>query len=58
MSEAAAEQFKDQFEVINALGTLGNTPLVLLEKLFQQVGINVYAKLEFFNPSGSIKTVS
>ena len=55
MSETAAEQFKDQFEVINALGTIGNTPLVLLEKLFPQVGINVYAKLEFFNPSGSIK---
>ena len=55
MSETAAEQSKDQFEVINALGTIGNTPLVLLEKLFPQVGINVYAKLEFFNPSGSIK---
>ena len=55
MSETAAEQFKDQFEVINALGTIGNTPRVLLEKLFPQVGINVYAKLEFFNPSGSIK---
>ncbi len=37
------------------LETIGNTPLVPLRKLFRQEGIEVFAKLEFFNPSGSVK---
>lgn len=37
------------------LDTVGNTPLVPLDKLFPQDHVRVFAKLEFFNPSGSIK---
>ena len=39
----------------NILSTIGNTPLVKLEKLFPKSGVNIYAKLEAFNPGGSIK---
>lgn len=37
------------------LSTIGNTPLLKLERIFKDSGINVYAKMEFFNPGGSIK---
>jgi cysteine synthase A len=37
------------------LSTVGNTPLVQLEKLFPGVGFRIFAKLERFNPGGSIK---
>ena len=37
------------------LETIGNTPLVPLDKLFPEPDFKVLAKLEFFNPSGSIK---
>ena len=40
---------------LGLLETIGNTPLVQLEKLFSDSGVQVFAKLEFFNPSGSIK---
>jgi len=36
-------------------GTIGNTPLVRLEKINPYPHIEIYVKLEFFNPSGSIK---
>lgn len=39
----------------NILQTIGNTPLVKINKLNTNGNINVYAKLEGFNPSGSIK---
>lgn len=35
--------------------TIGNTPLVRLGKLFRGSGREVYAKLEAFNPGGSVK---
>jgi cysteine synthase A len=38
----------------NILGTIGNTPLVRLNKL-APIGVNVYVKLESFNPMGSVK---
>ena len=38
----------------NILDTIGNTPLVRLQKLAPQ-GVNVYVKVESFNPMGSIK---
>jgi cysteine synthase A len=38
----------------NILDTIGNTPLVKLQKL-APAGVNVYAKLEAFNPMGSVK---
>jgi N-(2-amino-2-carboxyethyl)-L-glutamate synthase len=37
------------------LSTVGNTPLVELERLFPTVPGRVFAKLERFNPGGSIK---
>ncbi len=39
----------------NVLGTIGNTPLVRLNKITKDVGIEIFAKLEFFNPMGSVK---
>ena len=38
----------------NILETIGNTPLVKLQKLAPP-GVNVYVKLESFNPMGSVK---
>lgn len=35
--------------------TIGNTPLVFLEKASQESGANLYGKLEFFNPMSSVK---
>ncbi|MEV0456322.1 2,3-diaminopropionate biosynthesis protein SbnA [Catellatospora methionotrophica] len=37
------------------LSTVGNTPLVELENLFHGSPVRVFAKLERFNPGGSIK---
>ncbi|MCF6169658.1 MAG: cysteine synthase family protein [Bacteroidales bacterium] len=37
------------------LDTVGNTPLVRLQKINPFPQIEIYVKLEFFNPSGSIK---
>jgi cysteine synthase A len=34
---------------------IGNTPLVRLENIVQNEGVNVFAKLELYNPSGSVK---
>jgi cysteine synthase len=38
----------------NILDTIGNTPLVRLNKLAPN-GVNVFVKVESFNPMGSIK---
>ncbi|HUH84120.1 MAG TPA: cysteine synthase family protein [Stellaceae bacterium] len=40
---------------MSLLAEVGKTPLVALDRLFTRPGIRVLAKLEFFNPSGSIK---
>ncbi len=37
------------------LGTIGNTPLVRLNKVARHANPLILAKLEFFNPGGSIK---
>ncbi|MGH2583136.1 MAG: pyridoxal-phosphate dependent enzyme [Anaerolineales bacterium] len=37
------------------LGTIGHTPLVGLSKLGRDLPVPLYAKLEFFNPGGSVK---
>ena len=39
----------------NILGTIGHTPLVQLNQLTKRVPCTVLAKLEFFNPGGSVK---
>src|SRR3989304_3171696 len=46
----------DQLRVYdNILGTIGHTPLVRLAKLGRNLPVPLYAKVEFFNPGGSIK---
>ena len=39
----------------NILETIGNTPLVKLERFGSELECNLYGKVEFFNPGGSIK---
>ena len=34
---------------------IGNTPLVRLGNIVNENGVNVFAKLELWNPSGSVK---
>ncbi|HTN47811.1 MAG TPA: cysteine synthase A [Burkholderiaceae bacterium] len=36
-------------------GTVGNTPLIRLERLSVETGCNILAKAEFLNPGGSVK---
>lgn len=38
----------------NILETVGNTPVVRINKLGPE-GVNIFAKVEFFNPMGSVK---
>ncbi|MBC6415838.1 MAG: pyridoxal-phosphate dependent enzyme [Bdellovibrionales bacterium] len=39
----------------NILETIGQTPLVKLNKIVKDLSCNVYVKCEFFNPGGSVK---
>lgn len=39
----------------NVIETIGNTPLVRLNHVTDGIGATVLAKLEFFNPGGSVK---
>ncbi|MCL2539186.1 MAG: cysteine synthase [Oscillospiraceae bacterium] len=39
----------------NILDTIGNTPLVRINHIFQKEGVEIYAKVEGVNPTGSIK---
>lgn len=39
----------------NILGTIGNTPLVKLNRVAQDIPCTVLVKVEFFNPGGSVK---
>ncbi|MDT8337368.1 MAG: pyridoxal-phosphate dependent enzyme, partial [Candidatus Izemoplasmatales bacterium] len=42
----------------NILETIGNTPLVRLEKIEKKFNVKskIYAKLESFNPANNVKT--
>lgn len=40
---------------IEVLNLIGNTPMVHLKTLDPKPGVEIYAKLEFMNPTGSIK---
>ena len=44
---------KDRVE--NILALIGSTPLVKLNRIVEDTMADIYAKLEFFNPGGSIK---
>lgn len=37
------------------IGVIGNTPLVELKRLAPKEGVRLFAKLEFYNPTGSVK---
>lgn len=39
----------------NILDTVGHTPLVKLSRISEGLNVNIYGKVEFFNPGGSIK---
>ena len=39
----------------NILETIGNTPLIRLNKVCSELPCPVYAKVDFFNPGNSIK---
>ncbi|HLU10585.1 MAG TPA: pyridoxal-phosphate dependent enzyme, partial [Oceanobacillus sp.] len=39
----------------NILGTMGNTPLVRLNRVARGVQCEVVAKVEYFNPGSSVK---
>ena len=39
----------------NILEVVGNTPLVLCNKIARHVKSNIYLKLEYMNPGGSVK---
>lgn len=40
---------------VGILDCIGNTPLVLLKRLFSDSSVELYGKMEMFNPGGSIK---
>ena len=40
---------------VNSLELIGDTPLVKLNSVVPENGANIFAKLEFFNPGGSVK---
>ena len=39
----------------NILGAIGRTPMVRINSLWSSPCVNIFAKLEGFNPTGSIK---
>jgi N-(2-amino-2-carboxyethyl)-L-glutamate synthase len=42
-------------DLVGILSTIGNTPLIQLTQLFADLPFPVYAKVERFNPGGSVK---
>jgi 2,3-diaminopropionate biosynthesis protein SbnA len=54
MTRAAFEQW-DRPMAGGILATIGRTPLVALDRFFDNPHFRLYAKLESFNPGGSIK---
>lgn len=55
MIREATEEFTHQRVFDNILDTIGNTPLVKLNSVVDGLPCTVYAKVEFFNPGGSVK---
>ena len=39
----------------NIIQTIGNTPLIKLERISREVGAEIFIKGEFFNPMASVK---
>lgn len=54
--QAAAVNLPDEPQIHdNILGAMGNTPLVQLKRLARGVRCQIVAKVEYFNPGGSVK---
>jgi cysteine synthase A len=52
----ASEEQQNEFNIAGGiLGAIGGTPLVKLDKIFEPLHFNCYAKLEGLNPGGSSK---
>ncbi len=45
----------DNYVYDDITGAIGHTPLVLLKQLGADLPVPLFAKVEFFNPGGSIK---
>ena len=54
-SELNKKRTKNNMTHNNILRTIGNTPLVRINKLSNKKNVNIFAKIEGQNPSGSIK---
>jgi len=52
---ATSSSIVDQTKCNNSLQLIGSTPLVKLNNIASNNGANIYAKLECFNPGGSVK---
>lgn len=39
----------------NVLGAIGKTPLIKLSRISESLNVNIFAKVEYFNPGGSSK---
>lgn len=46
---------KDKRVYDNILGAIGNTPLIKMNKIAEDIPAKVYAKVEYFNPGQSVK---
>jgi cystathionine beta-synthase len=54
--QAAADETPAEPQILdNILGTLGNTPLIRLNRVARGVRCQTVAKVEYFNPGGSVK---
>jgi len=53
-SPTQTQEFKSQIHQ-SILQTLGDTPLVRLNKVAEGIDAEIVAKIEFFNPGGSVK---
>ncbi|MFB3906691.1 MAG: PLP-dependent cysteine synthase family protein [Acidobacteriota bacterium] len=55
MKEATASGVLPRFQENTLLDRIGNTPLVRIRRLVSRPSVEIYAKLEDFNPGGSVK---
>ncbi|PSB46720.1 2,3-diaminopropionate biosynthesis protein SbnA [Chamaesiphon polymorphus] len=57
LTQLASVAPQEDLSALNAgiLTTIGNTPLIKLDRVFKDSSFNLFAKLEMFNPGGSVK---
>jgi len=49
------ENIMDKFKNTNILSAIGNTPIIRLNSVCKEIESEIYVKLEYLNPGGSIK---